>query len=763
MGFGGVAVGIVSLGAACSFGVNLDGIFADASTDGSGSDVFVEGGPPPMQATQIAAGDAFSCALRIDGTVTCWGWNGEGRLGNGNFSSSTPILVKDVADAAHLAAGSAHACVARKSGAVSCWGSNSYQQLGDGTKNDSAFPVPVVQLTDAVQVTAGDRFTCALRKDATVSCWGDNAAGQLGDGTTTAHPAPAPVQGLANVTQIGATSQSACALVKSGEVYCWGGNGYGQIGNGASPTNVLAPVKVVGLSGVAAISTGALDGHSCAVLVSGEVRCWGRGDYGGLGNSNGDSKDTPVAVVGLTDAISVSTGNAFTCAARKGGAESCWGWNGRRQLGLGDGSPPNSVSIPVTVTGVAGVTQTASGYDHTCALLAGGKIACWGSDVDGRLGRGTRIQSSQPVKVVGLTKITSLGLGSYHGCAVAGGALSCWGTNEEGQLTGDNTIAATGTPLPIPSIGAGLTLTGSGDGHGCAIVGGTVRCWGKAWGGYGELGAGSNSGSDLPVVFGAGPASDVGGGDQFTCALLTSGEVACAGYNAGDRLGSPGPSSNTPLKVLGTAGDPDGGTAPANLSGVTKLSVGGNHACVLVGTAVKCWGSSGAGQCGTATDPADPAFDVPLPGPAIDVAAGAGHTCAVLQDGSVKCWGYNGHGELGNSTSSGPDLRTPNLGGKSAKAVAAGDDHVCALATDGTVLCWGRGQYGQNGSALRLDAPIPAAVPGLTNVVALSAHGDSTCAVLQDGTAMCWGDNATGQLGEASVFTTGVPAPVVGY
>ena len=348
------------------------------------------------------------------------------------------------------------------------------------------------------------------------------------------------------------------------------------------------------------------------------------------------------------------------------------------------------------------------------------------------------------MKVVGRSQITSLSLGGAHGCAVAGGALSCWGSNEEAQLTADNNIGASGTPLPIPSIGAGLTRTGSGDGHACAVVAGEVRCWGYAWGGFGELGAGSNKGSDIPVVFGAGPATDVGGGDQFTCAQLSSGEVACAGLNDGQRLGRPGSSSNTPVAVLATLGDPDGG-APVHLSGVTKLSVGGNHACALLGTDVRCWGNSSSGQCGTDTDPASPAFAVPLPGPAMDVAAGAGHTCAVLQDGSVKCWGYNGHGELGAGSSSGSSLRTPNLGGKSAKAVAAGDDHVCALATDGTVLCWGGGQYGQ------------------TNAVSVIAHGNSTCAVLQDGTALCWGDNSTGQLGEGSVFTSGVPASVVGY
>jgi alpha-tubulin suppressor-like RCC1 family protein len=318
-----------------------------------------------------------------------------------------------------------------------------------------------------------------------------------------------------------------------------------------------------------------------------------------------------------------------------------------------------------------------------------------------------------------------------------------------------------------------------------------VRCWGHGY--YGDIGNGKNSEAPMPTVYGAGPASDVAAGYYFTCAVLSNGEVACAGMNDSNQLGRGGGNSNVPLNVIKSGSLPDGGVADGGgsdggapsdggvadgggsdaggadagvpvvyLSGATKVATGGSHACAMVGTSVQCWGSSDNGESGTSTSPTQP-FTVPLGAPALDVAAGGAFTCAVLQDGSVRCWGYNGYGQLGTGGSSGSTLRTPPLGGKAMKSIVAGDDHVCALATDGTVLCWGRNHYGQIGNGLRIDSPAPVAVPNLGGVTALSAHGDTTCAVLQDGSVTCWGNNSDGQLGDGSELASGVPKPVVGY
>ena len=733
------------------FGVSYDGLFADAGFAGEGG---VDGGPPPARALSVANGDGFSCALRVDGTVTCWGYNGgDGRLGNAtDISSSTPTLVKDVTDGAALAVGGAHACVVRKSGVVSCWGRNEYGGLGDGTTNPSRFPVAVVNLADATQVALGYHFSCAIRKDATVVCWGANGSGQLGDGTTADHRQPLPVQGLTDVTQIAAMERSACALVKSGDVYCWGRNGAGQVGDGTND-DAPTPKKVTGLSGVTSIGAGANANHICAVIGAGDVRCWGLGDNGALGNGSSGSSNKPVIVALVNDAIQVSTGYVTSCSVKKNGTATCWGWNGWRQIGIGDNAPPGQLSTPVPVMNLTDLKQISNGGDHMCAVTTNGRISCWGSDVDGRLGRGTRIMSAEPVQLVGVTGITSLALGNAHGCAVSGGSLSCWGANWDSQLTDDNNIAASGTPLKIPSLST-VATAGAGNDHACVVLGdGTVKCWGYGY--YGDLGQGKNNGEGMPVTFGAGPAKAVVGGYHFTCALLQSGEVACSGLNDNARLGHPGGNTNTPARV-------EIDQTPTYLTGVTTLAAGYSHGCAITGGGdLYCWGASGYGQCGVDANETPP-IQVNLSGAKVKlVTAGYAHTCVVLADDTMRCWGANGDGQLTGS-GDGTTPKTPSLA-KPATSIAAGGSHTCAALNDGTVWCWGNARLGQLGNGSTIGASAPVQVKGITTAVSVHAHDDSTCAVLQDGTAMCWGENPVGELGEGSVFTTGVPGFVVGY
>jgi alpha-tubulin suppressor-like RCC1 family protein len=737
---------------ACMFGVSYDGVFSATASDGGAETGIPDGGPPPVQATAVANGDGFSCALRVDGTVTCWGYNGSGRLGNAtDLSASTPQLVKDVTDAAAVAAGGNHACVLRKSGAVACFGSNEQGQLGDGTTSSSRFPVTVQGLTDATQLALGYYHSCALRKDATVSCWGYNTSGQLGDGTTNGRSQPGTVTGLTDVTQIAAFGRGTCALVKAGEVYCWGYNDSGALGNGGAPNNQSAPVKVSSLTGITAIGAGANAGHVCAINGAGDVRCWGAGWEGALGNGDTSTHDTPVLVSLVGDATQIANGSQASCTVKKDGTLMCWGWNAWRQIGVGDKSPPYRVTTPITVAGISQVKSVAFGYDHVCAVWGAGRISCWGSDVDGRLGRGTRLFSSEPLKAVGLTGVTALGMGVLNGCSVAGGTLSCWGANWSGQLTDDNAIAATGTPLSIPSL-ANVKGTAVGNDHLCALLGdGTIKCVGSGY--YGQLGQGGGS-AGMPQTFAAGPAKLVSAGDNFTCALLQNGDAVCSGLNDNGRLGSPGGDAKTPVQV-----QIDG--APTYLGGATDLSAGNGHACAVASGTVWCWGTSWDGRAGTTDSTSAPkAIDLQS-ATAKAVTAGGTHSCAILADGSVRCWGGNDDGQITGS-GGGPTPRAVPLA-KTAKAISAGRAHTCAILDDGAVWCWGAGRLGQLGNGGILGSATPVQVKGLANAVLLSAHDDSTCATVQDGTVWCWGENPVGELADGSVFTSGVPGSVVGY
>ncbi len=760
--------------AACGFGVDLDGLFGpvpgeggtslEGSVDG-GTDAPAEAGIPSTPVEQLSMGSGYGCGRRSDGTVMCWGATEYGsELGDGlKIASSTPVLAKDVADAVDISAGQHHVCVARRGGTVSCWGYNEYRQLGDGTTTDSPTAKDVVALTDVTNVAVGYSHSCALKKDGTVQCWGDNKVGQLGDGTLVPRSQPAPVMGLSGVTQIAASTATTCALLKTGDVSCWGKSDVGQAGQ-PPPSAVQVPAKVPGLAGVTAIAAGSTSESFCAVSAT-DIRCWGAGGNGQLGNSKGQDGPTPVAALALNDGVSVATGGRHACAVRKDGTVSCWGNNGWRQLGLGDSAPTDDVSTPVPVNGLTNVKQVAGGGSHTCALSTdGAHISCWGRNISGALGRGTHITSSLPVKVGLAGKIAGFAMGDSHTCAFDnGGTFSCWGDNELLQL-GFNTTPATGTPMTVPGI-TPVSAAAAGDNHTCAVVSaGQIRCWGNNQ--YGALGNGATAYVQFPpVTFNAAAATAVGAGYYYTCALLGSTDVACVGRNDEVRLGAPGPYTSTPAIVpnlaMFDAGTSEAGPPPG---GVTKLSVSRSHVCVIrAAGVVTCWGSNGGGECGVPGGNPTTPVDVPLPNAATDIAAGDGHTCALLSDGTVRCWGYNNYGQTTGAMPMGESLRTPDLGGIKAKAIIAGDDHSCAVLVDGTVRCWGRGNDGQLGNGLRSDATSPVVVTGLATVKSLAARGGGTCAVLDDGSGYCWGNNAEGELGDGTIMVTGAFAPVVGY
>ena len=760
--------------AACGFGVDLDGVFggpaseggisAEGSVDG-GTDGPPEAGIPSIPLEQIGMGSNFACGRRSDGTVMCWGATDiGGELGDGRqIASSTPVLATGINDAADVSVGQHHVCVAHKSGTVSCWGYNEYRQLGDGTTTNSPTAKDVVALTDVTNVAVGYAHSCALKKDATVQCWGDNKAGQLGDGTVVPRSQPAPVTGLAGVKQIAASTSTTCALLTSGDVMCWGKNDVGQAGAPVQPA-VQAAVKVAGLTGVTMIAAASQSEHFCAIAGT-EVRCWGAGGNGQLGNAKGQDSPMPVTALAINDAIGVAAGGRHTCAWRKDGTVACWGLNNWRQLGLGETAATDDVSSPLPVNGLTNVKLVAGGASHTCALSTDGvHVSCWGTNVSGALGRGTAVTSAVPLKVAMPGTIGGFAMGLAHACAFdTMGALSCWGDNGLRQL-GVDTFLATGTPAVVTSV-SGVKHAAAGELHTCAVVaGGQVRCWGH--GQSGELGNGMTPYLQLlPVTFNAGSATDVGAGYYFTCALLGTTDVTCAGRNDDVRLGAPGSNSSTPAIVpnlaMVDAGGSEAGPPPG---GVTKLSVGRSHTCVIrAGGVVTCWGSNGGGECGAPPANATTPVDVALPNSATDVAAGDGHTCVLLVDGSVRCFGFNNYGQTTGGVPSGETLRTPDLGGMQAKAVIAGDNHSCAVLVDGTVRCWGRGKNGQLGNGVRADATTPVVVTNLATVKTLAARESRTCALLEDGSGRCWGNNADGELGDGTVMTTGTPGAVVGY
>jgi len=203
--------------------------------------------------TEIATGAYFTCGLSSTGQVICWGSNGSGQLGNeANFEQVLPVTTPVAAVAAStssegqivtIALGGRHACALSSMGSLSCWGSNFWGQLGNGTMADSRTPVGVAGFYRAV--AASEHNTCATTGNGAIKCWGLNHEGELGNGTTEDSLAPVDVAALIGmaVKQVVIGAYHSCALLTNASVKCWGFNDVGQLGNGTT-IGSLVPVDV---------------------------------------------------------------------------------------------------------------------------------------------------------------------------------------------------------------------------------------------------------------------------------------------------------------------------------------------------------------------------------------------------------------------------------------------------------------------------------------------------------------------------------------
>jgi alpha-tubulin suppressor-like RCC1 family protein len=306
----------------------------------------------------------------------------------------------------------------------------------------------------------------------------------------------------------------------------------------------------------------------------------------------------PVSLVGIAAAI--GAGDKHTCATITGVGVKCWGNNNHGQLG--DGTQTNRSSpVSVLVLG-SNVVELAGGTEHTCALLAGGSVWCWGRNDVGQLGTGTKVDSSVPVAVLMAGTATAIAAGDKYTCAaVSGGGVDCWGQNSGGQL-GDGTTTDHSLPAPVTGLTARVQSLSAGQQHTCAsLVDGMVECWGKN--DKGQLGDGTSVSSPTPVVALVQSVQSVTAGQDFTCAAELSGTIECWGTNTQGQLGT-GSSQNT-----------------------------------------------GA-----------PAAVTPLPAGVSEISAGQSHACSLQFSGAVYCWGQNNHSQLGNGSNGGSRIPTKVLG-----------------------------------------------------------------------------------------------------
>jgi alpha-tubulin suppressor-like RCC1 family protein len=267
---------------------------------------------PLTGVTQISATFATFCARLVSGQARCWGLGpvGDGTSDDGIFPRVVQGDAGPLTGVTQVSAGVDHACARLTTGQVRCWGGNADGQLGDDSLDEHLTATPVKGpdgdglLAGVTQVEAGDHVTCARVTGARAYCWGDNDDGRLGDGTLVDSTVPTAVQDVAGdddlrgVTSIVPGDQGSCARLGTGQVRCWGSE---LLGNGdEADTLTTLPVAVrnrIDTAPLANVQSLAVSEAACAVLLNGQLRCWGNGSSGELGNGTTDQVFLPVVVL----------------------------------------------------------------------------------------------------------------------------------------------------------------------------------------------------------------------------------------------------------------------------------------------------------------------------------------------------------------------------------------------------------------------------------------------------------------------------------
>lgn len=389
------------------------------------------GGDDEVLFETLSSATRHTCGIKADRTLWCWGDNSESQFGDNTTTNSLtavqtkgPSGVGFLTDVTHVETSNNYSCALKTDGTVWCWGYNAPGQLGDNTTTNRTAPVQVKgpggsgTLGGITQMEAQAGTTCGVKgSDQSLWCWGSNSNGRLGIGNETQQNAPVQVKGLndsgflTNVLQVTAgNNQHNCAIKTDGSAWCFGDNGFGQLGTN-STTDSWTPVQVVAASGggmlASVVEIRAGYDHTCARISDGTVWCWGAGTLGQLGNDASTNQSRPVQVQAepsgnLTGVIRLQAGRDTSCAIKFDKTLWCWGGGGGGQLGIaatGNKNKANQVMGPGGVGYLDNVSTVSVGTNAVCAVKEDKTSWCWGQNTYGNLGDGSTANSLVPVRI----------------------------------------------------------------------------------------------------------------------------------------------------------------------------------------------------------------------------------------------------------------------------------------------------------------------------------------------------------------------------
>ena len=671
--------------------------------------------------------------------------------------------------------GYGHSCALNSDKKVLCWGRGADGGLGDKQTEDRHHPVFVLDgeassdpMENVLQIDSGESHTCALMTSSEVRCWGAGGSGELGNGGTSNKSYPVSVlreEGLSyvltNIVQVSLGANHSCALGLNGQVKCWGKGEYGRLGyNGEDNKSYPVSVMFAGnpLDGVVEVSSGGA--HTCALSSKDQVNCWGRGEWGQLGNDETQDYFYPVVVVksdGVSESLSVGTfQRGYTCSTGSCSLENIALSSGNVSIDSQSGTATLSVSISGISAG-----ETVSLYsDLSCKTLEGGPVVSGSPSVSmGKLEEGNHKF---------YYKVSSSG-GTISNCSR--NFLSYVYDKTAPEAPGGPSIVGRSTSFSVRPVVAISNATpgdiiyfykdrGCGSGH---KVGegritknsvevelgeelttlGNYEFYGKIVDDAGNESSCSTSFASYVLEDFVAPLEKLTMSRRHGCALRSGGEVKCWGEGANGKLGNDASNNQSyPVSVV----NGDGSVTP--LTDIIQVTSGDDYSCALTSQGeVKCWGAADKNKLGDGSSSGHKDYPVSVLdggsnlGGVVQISSGHHHTCALTREGNVKCWGDSVNGRLGNISSLTGIVQ-----------VSSGGAHSCALTEEGKVKCWGYGAKGRLGNRSIVDSSDPVWVQNetegiLRGVVQLSTGLDHSCALLENFIIKCWGNNDQGQLG----------------
>jgi alpha-tubulin suppressor-like RCC1 family protein len=290
---------LTSTGQAYCWGHNADGRLGDSTTVLPLMPVAVLplGG---IAFTQLDAGNGHTCGLNSSGQAYCWGQNTSGQVGDStinNYRISPTATMQGSLVFTSISAGFSHTCALDGSGQAYCWGYDGDGALGNGATFGGRIPQVVQQPVGVTFVSISSNYShsCGLTSGGQAYCWGENGSGQVGDSTVVDKNAPVAVQqGALSFVSITTGSDHTCAMDAGGNAWCWGGDASQQLGNGAAGTSRI-PVAVTMPSGVSFAFASVDAAKSCALDTIGQTWCWGRNNFNQIGDGTSTTRNVPTA------------------------------------------------------------------------------------------------------------------------------------------------------------------------------------------------------------------------------------------------------------------------------------------------------------------------------------------------------------------------------------------------------------------------------------------------------------------------------------